>query len=85
MGLMEMRWSTSPPGHAISEVEAVELPKRADKVQSGANELKILYARKVGDLWRIGIKCNPRGYGGGSEYDVSLGPTGRLIGVKETS
>jgi len=48
-------------------------------------ELKILYARKVGDIWWIGITCNPGVYGGGSEYEVSLGPAGRLIWVKETS
>ena len=74
-----------PPGHAISEVEAVELAKKADKARSRARELEILYARKVGDIWRVGIRHNPRVYGGGSESEVSLGPTGRLIGVKETS
>lgn len=74
-----------PPGHTISEVEAVELAKKADKALSRARELEILYARKVGDIWRVGIRHNPRVYGGGSESEVSLGPTGRLIGVKETS
>ena len=74
-----------PPGHTISEVEAVELAKKADKARSRARELEILYARKVGDIWRVGIRHDPRVYGGGSESEVSLGPTGRLIGVKETS
>lgn len=74
-----------PPGHTISEFEAIEVAKRADEVRSGTKELKVLYARKVGDIWWIGITCNPGVYGGGSEYEVSLGPTGRLIWVKEMS
>lgn len=61
MGLMEMRWSTSPRTHDFGG--AVELAKKADQAQSGANVLKILYARKVGDLWRIAIKWNPGVYG----------------------
>jgi len=74
-----------PPGHTIPEVEAIELATGADKVRSGTKELKVLYARKVGDIWWIGITGNPGVYGGGSEYEVSLGPTGRLIWVKEMS
>ena len=37
-----------PPGHSISEVEAIALAKKADQARSRTRDLEILYARKVG-------------------------------------
>lgn len=74
-----------PPGHKITAVEAGELSKRAVKSKAGGTEFVVTYSRKQGDIWFVGIKVDPRVYGGGSQSEVRLGPTGRLISVTRTT
>jgi hypothetical protein len=74
-----------PPGHKITAIEAAELSKRAVKSKAGGTEFVVTYSRKQGDIWFVGIKVDPRVYGGGSQSEVRLGPTGRLISVTRTT